>query len=79
MRNQKQKQKSLKRRMNRTAILSFYSKRTRRGDIQRIAEETGYSESHISNVKAGRRRINNEIANAMYYISRRRVRQEQHA
>jgi hypothetical protein len=79
MRNQKQKQKSLKRRMNRTAILSFYSKRTRRGDIQRIAEETGYSESHISNVKAGRRRINNEIANAMYYISRRRVRQEQYA
>ena len=79
MRNQKQKQKSLKRRMNRTAILSFYSKRTRRGDIQRIAEETGYSESHISNVKAGRRRINNEIANAMYYISRSRVRQEQYA
>lgn len=79
MRNKKQKQKSLKRRMNRTAILSFYSKRTRRGDIQRIAEETGYSESHISNVKAGRRRINNEIANAMYYISRRRVRQEQYA
>jgi len=79
MRNQKQKQKSLKRRMNRTAILSFYSKRTRRGDIQRIAEETGYSESHISNVKAGRRRITNEIANAMYYISRRRVRQEQYA
>ena len=76
MRNKKQKQKSLKRRMNRTAILSFYSKRTRRGDIQRIAEETGYSESHISNVKAGRRRINNEIANAMYYISRRRVKQE---
>jgi hypothetical protein len=76
---QKQIQKSLKRRMNRTAILSFYSKRTRRGDIQRIAEETGYSESHISNVKAGRRRINNEIANAMYYISRRRVRQEQNA
>jgi len=59
--------------------LSFYSKRTRRGDIQRIAEETGYSESHISNVKAGRRRITNEIANAMYYISRRRVRQEQYA
>ena len=75
----KKNQKSLKRRMNRTAILSFYSKRTRRGDIQRIAEETGYSESHISNVKAGRRRINNEIANAMYYISRRRVRQEQYA
>jgi len=76
---QKVKMKSLKRRMNRTAILSFYSKRTRKGDVQRLADETGYSESHISNVKAGRRRITNELANAMYYISRRRVRQEQNA
>jgi len=75
----KSKMKSLKRRMNRTAILSFYSKRTRRGDVQRITETTGYSESHISNVKAGRRRINDTIADAMYYISRRRVRQEQFA
>jgi hypothetical protein len=73
----KSKKKSLKRRMNRTAILSFYMARARRGDNQRIADETGYSESHISNVKARRRRITDEIANAMYYISRRRVRQEQ--
>lgn len=73
------KMKSLKKRMNRTAILRFYSYRTRRGDIQRLSEMTGYSESHISNVKAGRRRINDNIANAMYYISRRRVRQEQTA
>jgi hypothetical protein len=77
--SKKTKVKSLKRRMNRTAILSFYSKRVRRGDGKRLAEETGYSESHISNVKAGRRRITNEIANAMYYLSRRRVRQEQPA
>ncbi len=70
------KRPSLKRRMNRTAILRFYSYRTRRGDNARLAEETGYSESHISNVKAGRRRINDEIADAMYYLSRRRVRQE---
>lgn len=75
----KNKMKSLKRRMNRTAILSFYTKRTRRGDVQRLANETGYSESHISNVKNGRRRINNTIANAMYYISRRRVRQGEFA
>lgn len=75
----KNKMKSLKRRMNRTAILSFYTKRTRRGDVQRLADETGYSESHISNVKNGRRRINNTIANAMYYISRRRVRQGEFA
>jgi hypothetical protein len=79
MKNKKAKMKSLKRRMNRTAILSFYNKRTRRGDVQRLAEETGYSESHISNVKAGRRRITNDIANAMYYISRRRVRQGEFA
>ena len=79
MKNKKAKMKSLKRRMNRTAILSFYTKRTRRGDVQRLADETGYSESHISNVKAGRRRINNTIANAMYYISRRRVRQGEFA
>lgn len=71
----KNKQKSLKRRMNRTAILRFYLMRTRRGDVQRLANETGYSESHISNVKNGRRRINNDIADAMYYLSRRRVRQ----
>jgi len=79
MKNKKAKMKSLKRRMNRTAILSFYNKRTRRGDVQRLADETGYSESHISNVKNGRRRINNTIANAMYYISRRRVRQGEFA
>jgi len=75
MQNKMQNQKSLKRRMNRTAILAFYKARARRGDNQRIADETGYSESHISNVKAGRRRINNEIANAMYYVSRRRIKQ----
>lgn len=79
MKKTSKRTKSLKRRMNRTAILSFYRHRSRRGDIQRIAEETGYSESHISNVKAGRRRINETIANSMYYLSRRRVRQEEFA
>jgi hypothetical protein len=76
MKKNKKKTVSLKKRMNRTAILSFYKKRELRGDNARLSEETGYSESHISNVKAGRRRITNELANAMYYISRRRVRQE---
>lgn len=69
------KTKSLKRRMNRTAILNFYKCRTLKGDNSRLADATGYSESHISNVKAGRRRVPTELANAMYYISRRRVRQ----
>ena len=76
MKKNKKKTMSLKKRMNRTAILSFYKKRELRGDNARLSEETGYSESHISNVKAGCRRITNELANAMYYISRRRVRQE---
>jgi len=74
-RKSKKKQPSLKRRMNRTAILSFYKCRSLYGDGIRLSYETGYSESHISNVKAGRRRINDTIANAMYYLSRRRVRQ----
>ena len=63
---------SLKKRMNQTAILAFYKKRELRGDNTRLSYETGYSESHISNVKAGRRRITNELADAMYYISHRR-------
>jgi len=66
---------SLKKRMNKTAILAFYKKRELSGDNTRLSYETGYSESHISNVKAGRRRITNGLADAMYYISRRRVRQ----
>lgn len=79
MKKSKSKQKSLKRRMNNTAILSFYSRRSMLGDGQRISEMTGYSESHISNIKAGRRRINSDVADAMYYISRRRQRQEEPA
>lgn len=75
MKNNKKKTVSLKKRMNRTAILAFYKKRQLRGDNARLSDETGYSESHISNVKARRRRINDEIANAMYYVSRRRVKQ----
>ena len=71
----KKNQKSLKRRMNRTAILSFYKHRELNGDNARLSYETGYSESHISNVKACRRTVPTTLANAMYYISRRRVKQ----
>ena len=75
MARKSKKRSSVKRRMNRTAILSFYNHRSLRGDNARLSYEIGYSESHISNVKAGRRRINDTIANAMYYISRRRAKQ----
>ena len=72
--------KPAKRRMNNTAILMFYRARTRRGDNQRLSDKTGYSESHIVNVREGRRNINDTIANAMYYVSRQRLKnQEQYA
>jgi hypothetical protein len=59
--------------MNRTAKLAFYKARQRQGDTTRLAEETGYSVSHVSNVTSGTRRVNNTIANAMYMLTRRRV------
>jgi hypothetical protein len=59
--------------LNRSAKQAFYTARKRSGDVTRIAETTGYSTSHISNVMAGRRRINDTIANEMYNVSRRRM------
>jgi len=60
--------------MNRTAKLAFFKARKRTGDTTRLAEETGYSVSHVSNVTSGTRRVNNTIANAMYMLTRRRTR-----
>ena len=59
--------------MNRTAKLAFYKARSRRGDATRIAEETGYSVSHVSNMTSGTRRVTNPVANAMYMLTRRRT------
>ena len=79
MKNKNQKQqKSLKRRMNRTAILSFYNARAFNGDVDRLAEATGYSKSHISNVIAGRRSVSTTLADAMYSISRRRTKNSEY-
>jgi len=72
------KQKSLKRRMNRTAILSFYNARAFDGDVDRLAVATGYSKSHISNVIAGRRSVSTTLADAMYSISRRRTKNSEY-
>jgi len=58
--------------LNRTAKLAFYKARRRQGDNTRLAETTGYSESHISNVTSGTRRVNDTIDNAMYNLTRRR-------
>ena len=59
--------------LNRTAKVSFFTHRQRIGDLTRLSEETGYSVSHLSNVTSLRRRVNNDIANAMYNLTRRRV------
>jgi transcriptional regulator with XRE-family HTH domain len=61
------------RKLNRTAKLAFYNARQRKGDTTRLAEMTGYSVSHISNIINGRRSVNQDVANAMYSMSRRRM------
>jgi hypothetical protein len=59
--------------MNKTAKLAFFKARKRTGDTTRLAEETGYSISHISNMTSGTRRVTNPVANAMYMLTRRRT------
>ena len=58
--------------LNRTAKLSFFTHRQRTGDVTRIAEETGYSVSHVSNMINGVRKVTDVAANAMYMLTRRR-------
>jgi predicted chitinase len=65
--------------LNRTAKLSFFTHRQKQGDLTRLSEETNYSVSHLSNITNGRRRVTNEIANAMYMLTRRRVKNTEYA
>jgi hypothetical protein len=65
--------------LNRTAKLSFFTHRQRTGDLTRLSEETGYSVSHLSNITSLRRRVTDEIANAMYMLTRRRVKNTEYA
>ena len=58
--------------LNRTAKLVFFTHRRRQGDVTRIADETGYSVSHVTNMINGVRKINDTVANAMYMLTRRR-------
>ena len=63
--------------LNRTAKLSFFKNRQRNGDVQRLAEETGYTERMVYYVLRGERRVNTTIANAMYNLTRRRMHNEE--
>ena len=60
-------------RLNKTAKQVFYVARKRKGDTKRIATESNYSICHVTNVLAGRRSIPQSMANKMYNISRRRI------
>jgi hypothetical protein len=59
--------------LNRTAKQAFFSARQRKGDAERLSEKTGYSISHVNNVMAGRRNVPQLLANEMYNISKRRM------
>jgi hypothetical protein len=60
--------------LNRTAKLSFFKNRQRNGDVSKIAETTGYTERMIYYILRGERRVNQVVANAMYNLTRRRMR-----
>ena len=66
----------MRRKLNRGAKVGFFKNRQRRGDQQRLAEVTGYSESHISNVLNYRRSVPQLLANAMYRMTYRRIKNE---
>ena len=59
--------------LNRTAKLAFYKARSRKGDVSRLSEETGFTARFIYYILRGERRINQTIANAMYNLTRRRI------
>jgi UDP-N-acetyl-D-mannosaminuronate dehydrogenase len=50
---------------------------TEASEMAKLAETTGYSERMIYYVLAGERRVNQIIANAMYSLTRRRMRNEE--
>jgi len=65
--------------LNRTAKLAFFKARRRSGDVNRLAEETGYTTRFVYYTLSGERRVNQPLADAMYNISRRRVKNNEYA
>ena len=62
--------------LNHTAKLAFFKARKRTGDVTRISSETGYTERMVYYILAGERKVNQIVANAMYNLTRRRMRNE---
>jgi len=53
--------------------LAFYTTRRRKSDYAVIAEATGYSDSHVSNVLAGRRNNDTIVKNAYRMVKSRKT------
>ena len=60
-------------RLNKTAKLAFYTARSRRGDTAKLSENTGFTTRFVNYVLAGERSVNDTLANAMYNLTRRRL------
>ena len=59
--------------LNKAEKLAFYKERERKGDTTRLAETTGFTTRFVNYVKTGGRNVNDTLADAMYNLSRRRV------
>ena len=59
--------------LNRTAKLAFFKARKRQGDVSRLADETGFSSRYVYYTLAGERGVNQDLANAMYNLTSRRM------
>lgn len=69
---QKSNRPSSYQRLTYTQKVSRVNRNLRVGDISRIAESTGYSIAHVSDVVSGKYE-NKRIVNALYDLTRKRV------
>lgn len=61
------------RNLNKDAKLAFYASRERKGDSLRLSKLTGFTVRFVNYVRSNGRNVNQPLANAMYNISRRRM------
>lgn len=63
----------MSKRLNKTAKLAFYTARKRSGDTNKLAEISNLSTRMVNYVLNGERSVNQDLANEMYNMSRRRM------
>lgn len=59
-------------RISNTKKLKFFTSRKRIGDVNTIADKTGYSSTYVSKVLNGRVQPNEYILDTAYLVARRR-------